>query len=56
MRKKVKFIWYEVNGTKETSEEIFTRINVGKIPLNDAELIKAKLLFDIKSEGKRKNT
>lgn len=52
--KKVKFIWYEVNNTSETSEEIFTRINVGKIPLNDAELIKAKLLFDIKSEGKEK--
>ena len=52
--KKVKFIWYEVNNTKESSEEIFTRINVGKIPLNDAELIKAKLLFDIESEGKEK--
>ena len=50
--KNVRFIWYEVKDKNISSEEIFTRINVGKIPLNDAELIKAKLLYDVKSERK----
>lgn len=52
--KNVRFIWYEVKDKNISSEEIFTRINVGKIPLNDAELIKAKLLYDVKSERKRR--
>lgn len=43
---RVKFIWYEIDNPDYTAEEIFTRINVGKIYLTDAELIKAKLLYN----------
>lgn len=41
----VRVIWYEI-GTEEkaTSEDIFTRLNIGKIPLTNAELIKAMFL------------
>jgi uncharacterized protein with ParB-like and HNH nuclease domain len=39
---KVKIIWYET--TDSDSIEIFTRINSGKIPLTNAELIKALFL------------
>lgn len=38
-----KVIWYEVSAEKD-SIEIFTRINMGKIPLTNAELIKALFL------------
>ncbi len=38
-----KVIWYEVNLEKDAIE-IFTRINMGKIPLTNAELIKALFL------------
>ncbi len=37
------FIWYEVPGSVEP-ETTFTRINMGKIPLTNAELIKALML------------
>ena len=40
---KVKFIWYEVNSI-EDSTELFTRLNIGKIPLTNAELVKALFL------------
>jgi uncharacterized protein with ParB-like and HNH nuclease domain len=40
---KVQVIWYVINdNSKET--EIFTRLNIGKIPLTNAELIKALFL------------
>ncbi len=39
----VEVIWYEVDDTVD-STDLFTRLNVGKIPLTDAELIKAQLL------------
>lgn len=39
---KVKFIWYESVG--EDPKEVFTRLNIGKISLTNAELIKAALL------------
>ncbi len=39
---KVKFIWYESIG--EDPKEVFTRLNIGKISLTNAELIKAALL------------
>lgn len=39
---KTKVIWYDSN--EEDSVEIFTRINSGKIPLTNAELIKALFL------------
>lgn len=51
--KRVKFIWYEIEDGKSTSEEVFSRINVGKIPLDDAELIKAKLLFNANTDNKK---
>ena len=46
-RTMVKVIWYEVNDSiKDGSDaiELFTRINMGKIPLTNAELIKALFL------------
>ena len=41
---KTKVIWYEVTG-KIDSIELFTRINSNKIPLTEAELIKALFLI-----------
>jgi hypothetical protein len=38
----VHFIWYQINEKDEIS--VFTRLNIGKIPLTDAELIKALFL------------
>ena len=38
-----KVIWYEVEDDAD-SESIFTRLNIGKIPLTNAELIKALFL------------
>lgn len=40
--KQVKFIWYETQ--KENPKEVFTRMNIGKISLTNAELVKALLL------------
>lgn len=39
----VKVIWYEVDGT-EDGAALFTRLNIGKIPLTNAELVKAMFL------------
>jgi len=40
-----KVIWYEIDeDTKEDSINIFTRLNIGKIPLTNSELIKALFL------------
>lgn len=38
-----KFIWYQINDGSDAID-IFTRINMGKIPLTNAELIKALFL------------
>ena len=43
-KRNVKFIWYEIKDPNISSEEVFS-----KIYLSDAELIKSKLLFDVKS-------
>jgi len=41
--KRIEFIWYEIK--EETDAiEVFTRINIGKIPLTNAELVKAVFL------------
>ncbi len=42
----VRVIWYEVDSQENTDSiyNIFTRLNIGKIPLTNAELIKALLL------------
>lgn len=48
--KNVSVIWYEAEGNTKNNDEndssidLFTRLNDGKIPLTDAELIKALLL------------
>lgn len=39
----VKVIWYEV-GENEDAISLFTRLNIGKIPLTSAELVKAMFL------------
>ncbi|PDS22715.1 DUF262 domain-containing protein [Flavobacterium branchiophilum] len=40
---KIEFIWYEI--VEDTDAiEVFTRINIGKIPLTNAELVKALFL------------
>lgn len=46
---KVNFIWYQISSEEEDSNHksaiaAFTRLNIGKIPLTDAELIKALFL------------
>lgn len=40
---KVKVIWYEVTDNVD-STDLFTRLNIGKIPLTNAELVKALFL------------
>lgn len=43
--KNVRIIWYEAKDENSASSiDIFTRLNIGKIPLTNAELIKALLL------------
>lgn len=42
--KQLQFIWYEPHGQK--AETVFARINQGKIPLTNAELVKALLLAE----------
>lgn len=44
-------IWYEApTGSDFDSRTLFTRLNVGRIPLTDAELVKASLLSRIERE------
>ena len=53
---KVKIIWYEVLQEDSQSDiDIFTRINMGKIPLTNSELIKAMLLNNLQNNKKDKN-
>ncbi len=42
-KENVKIIWYEV-GEQEDAISLFTRLNIGKIPLTSAELVKAMFL------------
>lgn len=51
----IRFIWYEVQ-TKDEQEakSIFTRINMGKIPLTNAELIKALFFINGSSTNKER--
>ena len=46
----VKIIWYEV-GESEDAIGLFTRLNIGKIPLTNAELVKAMFLSRDTGEG-----
>ncbi|WP_192823933.1 DUF262 domain-containing protein [Rufibacter sp. LB8] len=53
LKEKVKVIWYELKDTVSKSEDLFSRINSGKIPLTNAELIKA--LFLVKERESNNN-
>lgn len=52
---KVKFIWYdvteEIEKEKISSEKVFSRLNIGKIGLTNAELIKALFLNRVEKEN-----
>jgi uncharacterized protein with ParB-like and HNH nuclease domain len=43
LNRKIRVIWYEVD-TAEDSVALFTRLNIGRIPLTNAELVKALFL------------
>lgn len=47
MSKSVQVIWYEAPAQMD-SKELFRRLNVGRIPLTDAELVKALLLARVR--------
>lgn len=48
----IRIIWYEVAEDEAASSvDIFTRLNIGKIPLTDAELVKALFLNDSNYSG-----
>lgn len=42
--KNVRFIWYQVEEEVARPVEVFTRLNIGRIPLTNAELVKALVL------------
>jgi hypothetical protein len=44
LEKFVDFIWYEIKEPNVNPIDVFTRINVGKIPLTNSELVKAVFL------------
>lgn len=46
----IKVIWYEVDDDQD-SIELFTRLNIGKIPLTNAELVKSMFLCRKETEG-----
>ena len=53
LSKTVYLIWYEAPHTAEfDSRTLFTRLNVGRIPLTDAELVKALLLSRVERTGR----
>lgn len=47
----VKIIWYEIETEGGKPMEVFRRLNIGKIPLTDAELVKALFLRSSNFEG-----
>jgi len=52
----IRFIWYEIDKSENISgREIFTRINIGKIPLTNAELIKALFFINEREEDRIKH-
>ncbi len=50
----VKVIWYEVDETEDATA-MFTRLNIGKIPLTSAELVKAAFLSDEEQDKRRQD-
>jgi hypothetical protein len=55
--KRVKVIWYELYASNEGEKiDVFNRLNIGKIPLTDSELIRALLLSTItKKDNERES-
>ncbi len=51
-KKDVKIIWYKINDN-ESEIDIFTRLNIGKIPLTNSELIKALFVLNTKEHNDR---
>lgn len=55
MANNIRFIWYQLEYEGENqAKNVFTRINMGKIPLNNAELIKALFFIDGSHHDKEK--
>jgi hypothetical protein len=52
LHKSVRVIWYEASAELDATT-LFTRLNVGRIPLTDAELVKALLLTSAPLERRR---
>lgn len=50
LSERVEFIWYEV-GQDEDGNELFQRLNIGKIPLTSSELVKAIFLSESNKNG-----
>ena len=52
----VRVIWYELKeGTEEDAIALFTRLNIGRIPLTNAELVKALFLCESQTGKDGKN-
>ena len=43
LNENIRFIWYEIND-EESEFDVFVRLNIGKIPLTNAELIKSFII------------
>ena len=52
INKNIRFIWYELD-EKDDEFDTFIRLNIGKIPLTNAELIKSFIIQNISSKEKR---
>lgn len=50
---RTKIIWYELIGNTSDPKTVFEQINIGKIPLTNAELVKALYLNNSVSETRR---
>ena len=50
----VKIIWYEVDDAAD-GNSMFTRLNIGKIPLTNAELVKAMFLSSNRMDGRKQD-
>ena len=51
----VKIIWYEIPTDSKDAINLFTRLNIGKIPLTSAELVKAMFLTETNLDVNGKN-
>ena len=55
LSKYVKIIWYEIPADSKDAIDLFTRLNIGKIPLTSAELVKAMFLTETNLDVNGKN-